>query len=68
MDNIITEIRSTDKAKYLYSVDKKIVKGAAMNLQEWMSNCKEVLDQIPLENRGNRDRIKDSKGKLFSAE
>lgn len=28
-----------------------------MNLQEWMSNRKEVLDQIPLGGRGNRDSI-----------
>ena len=61
MDIIITGTRSADEAKHLYSVAKQIFKGTAMNLHEWMSNCEEVLDQIPPEDRVNRDRMKMTK-------
>lgn len=58
VDIIITGTRSADEAKHLYCVAKQIFKGTAMNLHKAMSNCEEVLDQIPPENRVNRDRMK----------
>ena len=58
VDNVITGTQSIQEAVHLYNVSKQIFKGAAMNLRDWMSNSQEVLNEIPLWDRANRENMK----------
>ena len=58
VDNVITGTQSIREAVHLYNVSKQIFKGAAMNLRDWMSNSQEVLNEIPLWDRANRENMK----------
>ena len=58
VDNVITGTQSSQEAVHLYNASKQIFKGAAMNLRDWMSNSQEVLDEIPLSDRANREILK----------
>lgn len=58
VDNVITGTNSVHGALGFYSESKKIFEGAAMNLRDWTSNSKEVLDKIPLYDQANRSKMK----------
>ena len=58
VDNVITGTQSILQAKEFYSKSKKIFESASMNLRDWMSNSDEVLNQIPIYDRANRERMK----------
>ena len=58
VDNVITGTSSVHEALGFYSESKKIFEGAAMNLRDWTSNSKEVLDKIPLYDQANRSKMK----------
>ena len=58
VDNVITGTNSVHEAPGFYSGSKKIFEGAAMNLRDWTSNSKEVLDKIPLYDQANRSKMK----------
>ena len=58
VDNVVTETNSVHEALGFYSESKKIFEGAAMNLRDWTSNNKEVLDKIPLYDQANRRKMK----------
>ena len=57
VDNVITRTQSIQEAVHLYSVSKQIFKGVAMNLRGWMSNSQEVLNEMPLCDRANRENM-----------
>ena len=59
VDNVITGTKSVQEALKLYNESKKIFEGAAMNLRDWMSNSKEVLDKIPVHDQAaNKNTMK----------
>ena len=58
VDNVITGTQSILQAKDFYSKSKTIFESASMNLRDWMSNSDEVLNQIPIYDRANRERMK----------
>ena len=58
VDNVITGTQSILQAKEFCSKSKKIFESASMNLRDWMSNSDEVLNQIPIHDRANRERMK----------
>ena len=58
VDNVISGPRSCQEAVHFYNVSKQVFKGAAMNLQDWMTNSQEVLNEIPTHDRANRGNIK----------
>ena len=58
VDNVVTGTNSVHEALGFYSESKKIFEGAAMNLRDWTSNSKEVLDKIPLYDQANRRKKK----------
>ena len=58
VDYVITGTNSVHEALGFYSESKKIFEGAAMNLRDWTSNSKEVLDKIPLYDQANRSKMK----------
>ena len=68
VDNIITGTESVQEASEFYSDSKKIFEGAAMNLRDWMSNSKEVLDKIPLYDQAANRRKMKILGLLWSVE
>ena len=57
VDNVITGTQSFQEAVHLYNVSKQIFKGTAMNLQDWMTNSQEVLNEIPVHDRANRENM-----------
>ena len=58
VDNVITGTQSILQAKEFYSKSKKIFESASMNLRDWMSNSDEVLNQKPIYDRANSERMK----------
>ena len=58
VDNVVIGTNSGHEALGFYSESKKIFEGAAMNLRDWTSNSKEVLDKIPLYDQANRRKMK----------
>ena len=59
VDNVITGTKSVQEALKLYNESKKNFEGAAMNLRDWMSNSKEVLDKIPVHDQAaNKNTMK----------
>ena len=58
VNNVVTGTNSVHEALGFYSESKKIFEGAAMNLRDWTSNSKEVLDKIPLYDQATRRKMK----------
>ena len=58
VDNVITGTNSVHGALQFYNESKKIFDEATMNLRDWTSNNKEVLDKIPLYDQANRRKMK----------
>ena len=58
VDNVITGTQSCQEAVHLTNVIKQVFKGAAMNLRDWMTNNREVLNEIPTHDRANRENMK----------
>jgi len=46
VDNLITGVQSTSEAERLYKESKQMFSDCAMNLREWLSNCKTVKDSF----------------------
>lgn len=68
VDNVITGTKSIQEALELYNDSKKIFEGAAMNLRDWMSNSKEVLDMIPLYDQAANKKFMKILGLWWSVE
>ena len=61
VDNVITGTQSRQEAVHLYNlynVSKQVFKEAAMNLRDWMTNSQEVLNEIQIHDRANRENMK----------
>ena len=58
VDNVITGTQTMSEAIEFYNVSKQLFKGAAMSLRDWMSNSEDVLNQIPVHDRANREKMK----------
>ena len=58
VDNVITGTQSEYQATEFYSESKQLFESASMNLRDWMSNSDEVLNQIPIYDRANRQKMK----------
>ena len=65
VDNVVTGTNSVHEALGFYSESKKIFEGAAMNLRDWTSNIKEVLDKIPLYDQTNSQDLKEIPSHCF---
>lgn len=58
VDNVISGTQTTHQAMELYSKSKELFIRASMNLRDWMSNSDKVMNQIPIYDRANRERMK----------
>ncbi|KAF7639083.1 Integrase catalytic domain-containing protein [Meloidogyne graminicola] len=58
VDNILISVESKKEAKEAYVSLKNIFKSAQMNLREFISNCKEFNNEIPVEDRLMKNKPK----------
>ena len=58
VDNVITRTQSCQEAVHLYNVSKQVFKGTALKFRDWMTNSQEVLNEIPIHDRANREDMK----------
>lgn len=58
VDNVITGSDSVDNAIIFYNEAKHIFERAGMNLRDWASNSKEVINKIPEGDKTQTERIK----------
>ncbi len=58
VDNIITGVETLEQAKHFYTVAKDIFRFGSMNLREWLSNSRELMNFIPEADRVTSDWAK----------
>ena len=58
MDNLITGVQNVSEGVKLYTEAKQIFATASMNLREWASNSKELMESIPSHDRADNSDIK----------
>ena len=58
VDNLITGVNTLNQAKTLYSEAKSLFATASMNLREWASNSKELMDFIPQDDKAIQSDLK----------
>lgn len=58
VDNVITGARDIGEAKVMYTKAKSMFKDASMNLREWLTNNKELLEFIPSIDKADTNGVK----------
>lgn len=58
MDNVITGVNTVQQAEKLYKESKQMFDEANMNLREWMSNNKQVMDLISVKDKASGNSMK----------
>lgn len=58
VDNVISGANSTEEAIDTYKEAKDIFQSASMNLRDWMSNDKEIMDKIPESDKAKVENMK----------
>ncbi|MCP3665660.1 MAG: DUF1759 domain-containing protein, partial [Gammaproteobacteria bacterium] len=58
VDNVMIAVKNHADAMDSYWKSKEIFNNCSMNLREWTSNCREVIDQIPAIDRAKGDTLK----------
>ena len=58
VNNLITGVNTLNQAKTLYSEAKSLFAAASMNLREWASNSKELMDFIPQQDKVIQSELK----------